>query len=173
MSTTEGRTRISVYLRLLRKNRKLNQDVLADLLKVSRQTYSHYENARLIPSTVSLGILADFYGISSELLVNLAVLDAQDALKSEEDSMNFLSSITKNEKGKKLISETSATYCPDADAKQDFLMNMDNREVGEGELDEREFLFYYDELDSDDQKYIRSLVKRMYLMKKHENDKKS
>lgn len=50
----------------LRKNKGLNQEELASILKVSRQTISSLENGRYNPSLVLAFKIAIFFGTSIE-----------------------------------------------------------------------------------------------------------
>lgn len=51
-------------LRDLREDRDLNQNQLADLLKVHQTTYSDYELSKLNIPVTALHALADFYKVS-------------------------------------------------------------------------------------------------------------
>ncbi len=42
-----------------------SQNEVAEVLKVSRSTYTYYENGKIIPDVQALRILAEFYGISA------------------------------------------------------------------------------------------------------------
>lgn len=68
-------TPLSSYLRMLRTHKNLKQDDLAKLLGVSRAAYSHYETARVLPSTDSLRVLADYYKVPLGKLARLSGLD--------------------------------------------------------------------------------------------------
>ena len=63
---------LSQYLRMLRTQNNYTQDELAKYLGVTRSTYSHYENARLMPPTDSLYKLSAFYKISLSKLIRLS-----------------------------------------------------------------------------------------------------
>ena len=56
-------------LRDLRENRDLNQNQLADLLKVHQTTYSDYELSKLNIPVTALHALADFYKVSVDYLL--------------------------------------------------------------------------------------------------------
>lgn len=61
--------RLYEKLQQLRKEHHLSQEQLADLMKVSRQTISKWENGTAVPSTERLHELASIYHIPlSELL---------------------------------------------------------------------------------------------------------
>ena len=67
---------LSQYLRLLRTKNEYTQEDLAKYLGVTRATYSHYENARLIPPTDTLYKLSAFYKVSLSHLVRLSVISS-------------------------------------------------------------------------------------------------
>ena len=80
-------TPLSQYLRMLRNSKEYTQDDLAKYLGVTRSTYSHYENSRLIPPTDSLYKLSAFYKVSLSKLVKLSVLSSgkgNESIKSAE-----------------------------------------------------------------------------------------
>lgn len=56
-------------LKILREEKGLSQQDIADLLKVKQQQYSKYEiGVNLIP-VEKLSLLADFYGVSVDYLI--------------------------------------------------------------------------------------------------------
>lgn len=57
-------------LRALRDANNLNQGDLSDMLNISRQAYSNYENSKRTPDLDSLLRLASFYHVTLEQLVN-------------------------------------------------------------------------------------------------------
>ena len=62
----------SENLKQVRKEHHLSQEELAELLDVSRQAVSKWENGTSEPSTSNLFALAKLYGISvTELLQNI------------------------------------------------------------------------------------------------------
>ncbi|WP_160688280.1 helix-turn-helix transcriptional regulator [Clostridium sp. C2-6-12] len=60
---------LSAILTLLRKERGLTQEELADKLHISRSGYAHYEAGNRKPSVEVLIIIADFYGTSIDYLL--------------------------------------------------------------------------------------------------------
>ena len=56
-------------LKELRKERKLNQQAIADALNCSQSVYSRYENGSYEPPIDVLIRLADFYGVTLDELV--------------------------------------------------------------------------------------------------------
>lgn len=60
---------LSNRLRMLRKQKKLSQQEIAEMIGVTRQAYSHYELGRRNPDYKQLVTLCDFYGVSLEYLL--------------------------------------------------------------------------------------------------------
>ena len=56
-------------LRYLRKQRKLTQNDLSEILNISRQAYSNYENSKRTPDLDSLLYLAQYYRVNLNDLV--------------------------------------------------------------------------------------------------------
>ena len=56
-------------IRSLREDRDLRQRELADVLNVSQNTYSQYENGVIELTAGNLIRLADFYGVSVDYLL--------------------------------------------------------------------------------------------------------
>lgn len=69
---------IKQNLAYFRKQRNLTTERVAEVLGVSRQAYSHYENGLREISVVFLKMLSDFYGISLDLMVSSSVFDANN-----------------------------------------------------------------------------------------------
>ncbi len=75
-------------LRRLRKDRKLNQEDVSKYLGVERVTCSAYENDRVIPPADKLYKLAEFYGISIELLAFKTLTKHSDVIESKRVKSN-------------------------------------------------------------------------------------
>ena len=56
-------------LKFLRKERKIPQKDLAELLGISIRGYQFYESETNEPPIAALGTLADFYGVTIDFLV--------------------------------------------------------------------------------------------------------
>lgn len=56
-------------LRILRESRELTQSELGQVLRVSKQTISNYENGISAPDQETLGRLADYFGVSTDYLL--------------------------------------------------------------------------------------------------------
>ena len=92
-------------LKMLRKSRGLTQDVIAELLDVSRGNISHYENNSRTPSIKAIEKLAEFYNVSTEFLLPSANADdvkdllirAEEIFESEnislEDKINLFNKL--------------------------------------------------------------------------------
>lgn len=61
---------LSTRLTLLRKESKLTQEELSKKLAISRSAYSHYESGLHDPPIAVLKLLADFYGINTDYLLD-------------------------------------------------------------------------------------------------------
>ena len=59
-----------IGLRLIRKQRKLNQLKVATDLNISREALSHYENGKRSPDIAMLRKLSEYFNISIDFLVN-------------------------------------------------------------------------------------------------------
>ena len=57
---------LGLRLQAIRKQKKINQEEVAQYLDVKRQTYSAYERGVSVPDSLTLKKLADFFGISIE-----------------------------------------------------------------------------------------------------------
>lgn len=62
-------------LKELRKQRKLNQQAVADVLNCSQSVYSRYENGSYEPTLSVLIKLADFFQVSLDELVGRVPMD--------------------------------------------------------------------------------------------------
>ena len=60
---------LSERLKALRKEKKLKQINIANILNVSRSTYGHYETGHAVPNKVSMEKLSDFYDVSVDYLL--------------------------------------------------------------------------------------------------------
>lgn len=61
---------VSRQLRLIRKQNKLSQQQLSDVLGISRSTYCSYETGRRTPDISILVQLSDFYGLPLDRFVD-------------------------------------------------------------------------------------------------------
>lgn len=59
-----------IGLKLLRKQRNLNQQKVAMDLNISREVISHYENGKRNPDIQMLKILSDYFNVSIDFLIN-------------------------------------------------------------------------------------------------------
>lgn len=60
---------ISERLKELRVKNKKTQSDLADLLGISRQGYSKYENGKSVPDANMLNTLSDYYEVSADYIL--------------------------------------------------------------------------------------------------------
>lgn len=61
--------RIAVNMRTLRIANEYHQKYISELIHVARQTYSSYENGKGLPDLEAVCYLADFYGVSVDMLL--------------------------------------------------------------------------------------------------------
>ena len=59
-----------IGLKLIRKQRKLNQLKVATDLNISREALSHYENGKRSPEGCMLRKLSEYFNVSIDFLVN-------------------------------------------------------------------------------------------------------
>jgi len=57
-------------LRIIRKEKKLNQLKVAMELNISREALSHYENGKREPSLDSLNKMSEYFNVSIDYLIN-------------------------------------------------------------------------------------------------------
>lgn len=69
---------IKQNLAYFRKQRNLTTERVADVLGLSRQAYSNYENGTRDISVVYLKQLADFYGVGLDLMISSSIFDAHN-----------------------------------------------------------------------------------------------
>ncbi len=85
-------------LKMLRKNKGITQDVIADLLGVSRGNVSHYESNSRTPSIKTIEKLASFYNVSTEFLLPSSDVDEVKELLSKAEEIFKSDSIPLEEK---------------------------------------------------------------------------
>ncbi|MEH2957537.1 helix-turn-helix domain-containing protein [Candidatus Merdisoma sp. JLR.KK006] len=61
--------RIAINMRALRIANEYPQKYISELIHVARQTYSLYENGKGLPDLEAVCYLADFYGVSVDMLL--------------------------------------------------------------------------------------------------------
>ena len=62
-------TTLGERLKMLRKEKRMTQPELAELLHQSLRAYQYYESGHHIPELSNLILLADFYDVSLDYLV--------------------------------------------------------------------------------------------------------
>ena len=76
-------------IRMYRLENKLSQEKLADLIYVSRQTISNWENDKNYPDINSLVLLSEVFKVSLDKLIKGDIEAMKDVIKKEEvDKMN-------------------------------------------------------------------------------------
>lgn len=72
----------NLRLKQLRKERKLTQTDVANVLGITYQAYAHYEKGRHQPDPQSLKKLADFFDVSVDYLLGRSEIDDEDKIKA-------------------------------------------------------------------------------------------
>lgn len=89
---------------LIRKLNSLSQEQFSEILGISRQALSKWENGNSLPDTAMLVRIADFYGITLDELVrdeyDLPVSSVDSTLKERDEAIDQLRSVKKNYLGK-------------------------------------------------------------------------
>lgn len=86
------------YLKYLRESHGYSQEIVADMLHIIRQTYSHYECGRIVPPVTALFSLAAFYDIPAEILIRIAEADykrsmGDDSIKPLDDPDEWIDDV--------------------------------------------------------------------------------
>lgn len=153
---------LSQYIRMLRTNSDLNQDDIAKYLGVTRGTYSHYENDRLMPPTDALYKLSAYYKISLSKLIRLAVLSMG---KDNEDKRASEYVISDDD----LTLEFDSLY-------SDFLgecSDMSPKELSKWlSVEDRELIYYYHQLSGRDKRLFTYFLKLAVLSSFDNKEKK-
>lgn len=77
----------------LRQNMGLSQEELADAVYVTRQTVSNWENGKSYPDINSLLLLANFFGVSLDILVKGDVAKMKEISKRDIKKLNRMSAL--------------------------------------------------------------------------------
>ncbi len=70
MNTENKQNKGLLGLRIIRKQRNLNQQKVAMDLNVSREVISHYENGKRNPDIEMLKALSEYFNVSIDFLIN-------------------------------------------------------------------------------------------------------
>ncbi|MCH4190883.1 MAG: helix-turn-helix domain-containing protein [Butyrivibrio sp.] len=159
----EKNTRLAKYLRALRESHENTQDELAEMLGVTRQTYSHYENCRLMPSTEALYRIAVFYHVPIEKMILIAVSDTAEIQKAESSQLIEEDSDTYAKGGRKSGISIRWTEAR-AIAYDEFINSISSIKRKLQDLSLEEIDFYYSHLEADDQETIRALMQKLYIV---------
>lgn len=65
-------------LKQLRENKGLKQQDIANILKMSRTGYAHYESGHSEPSISQIIKLAQFYQVTTDYLLNVTKINLKD-----------------------------------------------------------------------------------------------
>lgn len=148
-------TPLAKYLRMLRDSQDLKQEDIARQLGITRGTYSHYENGRLIPPADALYKLSSIFHVSLDQLVRLSME------KDGEESLKFHSSEFV-EKDEDIETNSNALYnnflAECADMSKDQLARWVS-------IEDRELLYYYHRLSGRDKRIVKFFLKAIAIMK--------
>ena len=149
---------LSAYLKMARKNAGYQQEEIATQLGITRATYSHYENSRIVPPTEALYKLSEIYHVPVDHLMKLSITKQEDSSAPEEEK-NAASSTGNDD-----ISD-------DIDALYSGFLNkcskMSNDELNRWvTVEDRELIYYYHKLNARDKRIVNSFMKSIVLMKK-------
>lgn len=148
-------TPLSQYLRLLRSNHGYKQDDLANYLGITRGTYSHYENARLIPPTDSLYMLSAFYKVSLSKLVKLSIMSSNKN-KNTPHATEYITSTEEMENKFDLIYKDFLNECAD----------MSLEELNKWlTIEDREIAYYYHKLSGQNKRMLNYILRMMIVDK--------
>lgn len=75
---------MKLYIKELREAKGLTQKELADLLQVSFQTVSKWENGVNFPDITQIPRMADIFGVSSDIILGLEPLQKEERIKYDE-----------------------------------------------------------------------------------------
>lgn len=75
---------ISQRLRMLRKEKGLQQKDLAAILGIGRQSMSHYETNKRMPDYETLNKIADYFGVTTDYLLGRSELRSGRLVTEEE-----------------------------------------------------------------------------------------
>ncbi|MCR5389305.1 MAG: helix-turn-helix domain-containing protein [Lachnospiraceae bacterium] len=75
---------MKLYIKELREKKGITQKELAELMQVSFQTVSKWENGVNYPDITYIPKLADIFGVSSDIILGLKPLDKADVVKYDE-----------------------------------------------------------------------------------------
>ena len=153
-------TPLSQYLRLLRSKHDYKQDDIARYLGVTRATYSHYENARLIPPTDSLYKLSAFYKVSLNKLVKLAIMSSNNG-KANEKAAEYITSDEEIESQFDLLYKDFLVEC--ADMTPDDLNKWSS-------IEDREIIYYYHRLKGQSKRLLNYVLRIMCLKDSPDNE---
>ena len=147
-------TPLSQYLRMLRVNHGYKQDDLANYLGITRGTYSHYENARLIPPTDALYKLSAYYKVSLSKLIKLSIMssDKNSSLKAAEF-------VTNDEKIESMFDTLYSDFLNEcSDMTSDQLSKW-------ASIEDREIIYYYHRLSGQSKRVLNYMLRLMMVSK--------
>ncbi len=132
-------TPLAKYLKMLRESKGLKQEEVAEYLSIGRGAYSHYENARNLPSLNNLVALSEFYGIPVGNFTDLLGKNFEETGNEKPEDAGFLA----------FLNECSY---------------MNGKDLAKWmTLKDRELVYYYHELADHDKKILMKVAKAMVV----------
>ncbi|MBR5202946.1 MAG: helix-turn-helix transcriptional regulator [Clostridia bacterium] len=91
---------VSHQLRLIRKQNRLSQQQLSDILGISRSTYCSYEIGRRTPDIETLMKLSDFYKLTLDHFVNKIEMEyiQDEEYYDGQPDVRYLSQLSRSER---------------------------------------------------------------------------
>lgn len=155
-------TPLSRYLRLLRNQHNYTQDKVANFLGITRGTYSHYETARLIPTTEALYKLSSFYNVPLAKLVRLSLLGN----KKESQDLSSVEYVISDEQ---IELEFDALYSDFLEECADMTPSDLNQWIT---IEDREIVYYYHQLSGHNKRLMNYFMKLSVLKEPNPEKKK-
>ncbi len=101
---------IGTTIKKLRKKREITQEQLAQSLGISPNAVSQWECNRTAPDITQLPLLADIFGVSADVLLEIDIARRSSEIKEFSEKCDLLHSQGKNEERLTLCREMSKKY---------------------------------------------------------------
>ncbi len=104
---------LGITLKELRTDKGLNQEDLANMLNVKRQTYSAWERGISSPDIETLSFLADFYSVSTDYLLGRTDTrntsdEISNAVEDDPELLDFWNELKEREDLQLLFKQTKS-----------------------------------------------------------------
>ena len=77
-------------LQILRKNKGMSQEMLAEMFDVSRQAVSRWESGQVYPETEKIVVMSEFFGVSLDELVKDGELNQPEPSNNHNEAFEFV-----------------------------------------------------------------------------------